>query len=41
MINAALFLAGLLAAPADCDALARLAPPSTTITTAHWVQSLP
>ena len=41
MMSAALLLAGLLAAPADCDALARLTLPSTTITTAHWVQAGP
>ena len=41
MMSAALLLAGLFAAPADCDALARLALPSTTITTAHWVQAGP
>jgi feruloyl esterase len=41
MTSAALLLAGVLAAPADCDALARLTLPSTTITTAQWVQAGP
>ena len=41
MMNLALLLAGMLAAPADCEALTRLSLPSTAITSAQWVTAGP
>jgi len=40
-MSVALLLAGVLAAPADCEALSRLSLPSTTITAAQWVAAGP